>query len=113
MDIAFGNRLGGMVTEKESLSSSEPKEMSKPNIHVEEIVSDRKLAYVQRLSTAKEEVAKSLFSVEVAKVQEIGEINKEISNLLLQSKADLRDRKHDVFKIVKCFVGSSGTTSIE
>ena len=74
MDIAFGNRLGEMVTEQES-SLSEAKEMSKPNIHVEEIVSDTKLAYVQRLSASKEEVAKSLLSVEVAKVREIGELN--------------------------------------
>ena len=110
MDIAFGNRLGEMVTEKES-SLSEPREMSTPNIHVEEIVSDTKLAYVQRLSAAKEEVAKSLFSVEVAKVRKIGEINKEISHLLLQSKAELRSRKLDVFQIVECFVGSSSTTS--
>ena len=110
MDIAFGNRLGEMVTEKKS-SLSEPREMSTPNIHVKEIVSDTKLAYVQRLSAAKEEVAKSLFSVEVAKVREIGEINKEISHLLLQSKAELRSRKLDVFQIVECFVGSSSTTS--
>ena len=110
MDIAFGNRLGEMVTEKES-SLSEAKEMSKPNIHVEEIVSDTKLAYVQRLSASKEEVAKSLLSVEVAKVREIGELNKEISHLLLQRKADLRNQKHDVFQIVECFVGSSGATS--
>lgn len=110
MDIAFGNRLGEMVTEKES-SLSEAKEMSKPNIHVEEIVSDTKLAYVQRLSASKEEVAKSLLSVEVAKVREIGELNKEISHLLLQRKADLRNQKHDAFQIVECFVGSSGATS--
>lgn len=110
MDIAFGNRLGEMVTEKES-SLSEAKEMSKPNIHVEEIVSDTKLAYVQRLSASKEEVAKSLLSVEVAKVREIGELKKEISHLLLQRKSDLRNQKHDVFQIVECFVGSSGATS--
>ena len=104
-----------MVTETKSMSSSEPKEMSKSNTLVAEIVSDTKLAHAQRLSEAREKVAKSLFSVEVAQVRRIGEINqwinKEISELSLQSRrADLRVQRH-VFKIVEYFVGSSGTIS--
>ena len=37
MNIAFGHRLGEMVIEMTLLSSSDPKEMAKPNVPVEEM----------------------------------------------------------------------------
>ena len=54
MDIAFRHRLGEMVTETKSMSSSEPKEMSKSNTLVAEIASDTKLAFAQRLAQRQE-----------------------------------------------------------
>lgn len=92
MDITFGQRLGGMVTE--TTSSSEPKVMSKPveDIPVEEIVYDAKLTYAQRLSEAREEIGKSLLLSELGQARRIGDINKEISHILMHNREDVHDR---------------------
>ena len=101
------NLLRGFASITINECSSEPE----PTIPVEEIVSDTKLTYAQRLSEAKEEVSKSLFSAELPQVRNIGEISKEISHPLLQRREDVRDRMDDAFKIVEYFVGSSDTSS--
>lgn len=81
-----------MVTE--TTSSSEPKVMSKPveDIPVEEIVCDAKLTYAQRLSEAREEIGKSLLLSELGQAGRIGDINKEISHILMHNREDVHDR---------------------
>lgn len=97
----------------ETTSSSEPKVMSKPveDIPVEEIVYDAKLTYAQRLSEAREEIGKSLLLSELGQARRIGDINKEISHILMHNREDVHDRMEKAFRIMEYFVGSSDASS--
>ena len=107
MDIAFGLRLGEIVTATSSLS--QPKKVSKTHIPVADIVTDAKYAHAEHLSEVKIEVERSLHSCNLAKVRKM----LKISHLLQENKEDVSNRMPNVFKMMECLVGGHQMGVIE
>ena len=95
MNIAFGQRLGKIVTD--SASMSEPSETSTQSVPVKEIVYKSKLAYVERLSKAKMDIEKSFQATAMAKIQTTSEVRKEILNVLTENRHNVYKQMKDTF----------------
>ena len=78
---------------------------SKQRVSVEEIVYNEKFVYMNRLSEARIETEKLLHSSDLSKVQKKSHMEREISNMLMESR-DNTQRVRDSFRF-QCLLGAS------
>ncbi|CAH3045948.1 unnamed protein product [Porites lobata] len=94
MNRAFGQRLSEMMMTESPLRDQQ--DNSKQRVSVEEIVYNEKFVYMNRLSEARIETEKLLHSSDLSKVQKKSHMEREISNMLMESR-DNTQRVRDSF----------------
>ena len=91
-----------MMTES---PSRDQQDNLKQRVSVEEIVYNEKLVYMNRLSEARIETEKLLHSSALSQVQKMSHMEREISNMLMESR-DNAQRVRDSFRF-QCLLGAS------